>query len=33
MYIIEKHSAVLENADDFARLDAYIYSPVAKWRH
>ena len=33
MYNVEKRSAVLENAAGFARLDAYIYGPVTKWRH
>ena len=33
MYNVEKHSVVLENAAGFAGLDAYIYSPVTKWRH
>ena len=33
MYNIEKRSTVLENAAGFARLDAYIYGPVTKWRH
>ena len=30
MYDVEKRSAVLENVSGFARLDAYIYSPVTK---
>ena len=30
MYNVENRSAVLENAAGFARLDAYIYSPVTK---
>ena len=33
MYDVEKHSAVLENAPSFVRLDAYIYGPVTKGRH
>ena len=33
MYDVEKRSAVLENAAGFARLDAYVYGPVTKWRH
>ena len=32
MYDVEKRSAVLENAAGFARLDAYVYGPVTKWR-
>ena len=28
MYDVENLSAVLENAAGFARLDAYVYSPV-----
>ena len=30
MYDVEKHSAPLENAAGFAKLDAYIYSAVTK---
>ena len=30
MYDVEKHSAVLENAAGFARLDAYVYGSVTK---
>ena len=33
MYVAEKHFAVLENVAGFARLDAYVYCPVTKWRH
>ena len=33
MYDVEKRSAVLEDAAGFARRDAYMYSPVTKWRH
>ena len=33
MYKVEKYSAVLKNVAGFARLDAYIYGPVTKWRH
>ena len=33
MYNVEKHSAVLENAAGFTRLDTYVYGPVTKWRH
>ena len=33
MYDVEKRSAVLEDAAGFARLDAYLYGPVTKWRH
>ena len=33
MYDVEKRSAILENVDGFARLDAYIYGPITKWRH
>ena len=33
MYDVEKRFAVLENAAGFARLDAYVYSPVTKWQH
>ena len=32
MYDVEQRSAVLENAAGFARLDAYVYGPVTKWR-
>ena len=32
MYDVEKHSAVLENAAGFARLDAHIHCPVTKWQ-
>ena len=30
MYDVEKHSAVLENAAGFVRLDRYIYSLITK---
>ena len=33
MYDVEERSAVLENAAGFARLPAYAYGPVTKWRH
>ena len=33
MYDVEKRSNDLENAAGFARRDAYIHGPVAKWRH
>ena len=33
IYNIEKHSAVLENAPGFMRLDVHIYGPVTKWQH
>ena len=33
MYDVEKRSAVLENVAGFARLDAYVCSPVIKWQH
>ena len=33
MYDVEKCSTVLENAAGFARLNAYAYSLVTKWRH
>ena len=33
MYDVEKRSAVLANATDFARRYAYIYGAGTKWRH
>ena len=33
MYNVEKRSTVLENAAGFARLNAYVYGFVTKWRH
>ena len=33
MYDVGKRSAVLEDADGFARRDAYMYGPITKWRH
>ena len=30
---VEKCYAVLENVTGFARLNAYIYGPIRKWRH
>ena len=33
MYNVEKCSAPLENAAGVAKLDAYIYGPITKWRH
>ena len=33
MYDVEKHFVVLKKVAGFARLDMYVYGPVAKWWH